>query len=209
MPSFSYWMLYRIPKKRSDNLMSDLFSYYTVYNLLHIFYTVTRKYLWALLNFFQSAFLKILQAQPYINALKLLHFLSDVSFVLRVEGHEHSIHFRAAMSQADMQVCTSDECRGRHILQVYDLTPGIGEKPFRTLVFVGFATGMSIAWNVWEINRPFLYFAFYISFKTFFCNLEGVGRTSIIHHSAEGVSYIPNWHFLTNLLCWTMLVSCG
>ena len=37
------------------------------------------------------------------------------SFVLRVEGHEHSIHFRAAMSQAAMIAWTFDECRGRHI----------------------------------------------------------------------------------------------
>ena len=58
---------------------------------------------------------------------------------------ELELLFPQAMSQADMQVCISDECCGRHILQVYDLTPGIGEKPFRTLVFVGFATGMSIA----------------------------------------------------------------
>ena len=36
--------------------------------------------------------------------------------VLRVEGHEHSIH----------------------------LTPGIGGKPDKTLVFVGFVTGGSI-----------------------------------------------------------------
>jgi hypothetical protein len=72
-------------------------------------------------------------------------FSFSFSFVLRVEGHEHSIHFRAAMSQADMLACISDECCGRHILQVYDLTPGIGEKPFRTLVFVGFATFESIS----------------------------------------------------------------
>jgi len=32
-----------------------------------------------------------------------------------VEGHEHSIHFRAAMSQAAMIAWTFDECRGRHI----------------------------------------------------------------------------------------------
>ena len=55
------------------------------------------------------------------------------SFVLRVEGHEHSIHFRAAMSQAAMLAWTFDECRGGIYRKVYGLRRESAEKPLKTL----------------------------------------------------------------------------
>ena len=74
------------------------------------------------------------------------------SFVLRVEGLEHSIHFRGAVSQSDALACPSGErretgCR-RH--QVY---AGNRRQARKTLVFMGISACHRISQTAGKIKR--------------------------------------------------------
>ena len=59
------------------------------------------------------------------------------SFVLRVEGHEHSIHFRAAMSQAAcLHECLTNATEA-YTVGIWP-TPEIGGQPNKTLFLWGY-----------------------------------------------------------------------